>query len=1592
MAARRPTPVAGIMPPIDLPPGSVTLVTGGIGAGRSRAARDLAAGVPEHRVLAVRPVRALPRWTVRELLRLLAELGGAGAGATEYPRTARGLGDLLRDHPRIADGLLVVDDAHLCDPAGAELLAALLAAPAAQRPRIVLTARGGWSYDDLHPRLTAWLSALSTHELPPLDRAASDELAAKLLGAPPAAELGAALFAATDGNPSALRGVLTDAVDSDAVMVFDDRAHLLPRHRLALPEDHPLPHRVAELPEPAVRVAELIAVLGPRPKAELARDSELSAADTERAIAVLRAAGVLAGPDDRPRRAVPVLWDALCARSAPWRRAAAQARLLAARHAEGTATRLHALAADAARWGHTLRPAELDVLLAGPDEPPAPDTVDALAAELLPFAGLVPPAEVVEPAVRHWARTGEWARIAALPEKAITVPAVRDRVRATLLVSGPSAAMSVVDGLLAGPDEALRAELRSLIELEGADPNPAEPTLPVADDAALLALRHGRWDEVLALAVSDRLRGASAHPLTTADEPAAYAAEVWVQRGRPEFARQWLADSPSGPDKPAVRPAIEYARAGLDLVFGRPDAALARLDEALAAMARIPTDRHRDLLLQRRVVALAMAGRGREAQAAFDELRRGTEDPVIWLRALAGLAEKTPPAGETTGTTGAEDTKDSADIGVDLAALTRYQELAEAGGLPLDLALARLALGIQTRDGGLVRQAATGFAALRAGLWEVRTAAVAQRLETPLTPFGKLAAVDELVGDLVAAGLSNAEIGLVLHRNETYVKRQVSRLLRATNSRHRAQLIARPRQARSPRHQRPADPVRWLAECTDPVVPLVGPPGSGRTSTLDRLRRELSTRDGSGTVLPLDGRQLRRDPSGLAGALLRQAGGQDAPADPVAAAEAVLDALATTGQVLLLVDNADTLDTEDIALARVLAAAAGGGLRLVLATVRPWPELAEVSAPPLRLATPPGARPTPSVRGLTGRTPEERRAVALIAALGTCRLPAVEPALAAIGLPVAAVRTVVWRLLSVGLLDQTASGALRWCPAALGESLAAAADPADLRGLHRAVTKAMLAVLAEGRGVARHVLADHIAGAGAEAGQTELVEAAEHTLATDPARAQRWCAALLAAEPADPELTGRAAAVSAHAAYDLAQYTEAARLARIALDARPHDALTTRTVLISSLIRLGEHDTALDLAADPPGESRSVPDALQRARILLLTERFDDALRALAAVRPTQQRQRVAVLAGVRVLAAIGAEGKAWLAAERHAGQLSLPMSATQFDSARQALAWGDLFSAELAIMPVPPAARWQPPPSLSRLASAVTALREGDWGTVVELEAEHVASAQEHNYVDGLLAALAAEALSRQGLVAKAAALMAGRTTEQPFGHVLAWAAAGVDLAAGEVDRALRGLAEADRRCQDLGYLAGRELVLSREVDAHLLAGDHDGARAACHRLRPLAARVRSRQATLYWLISQLAVEPAEHTAVSALRLAERFGDRLLVARARLGQGRLGDTEALRAAHAELRELGVVHWQREAAELLRTQGVTRRAPEKLNDADRKLIELIAGGATNQEAAGALRVTEKAIEARLTRIYRRTGLRSRVDLVREYDGGERAPA
>lgn len=54
---------------------------------------------------------------------------------------------------------------------------------------------------------------------------------------------------------------------------------------------------------------------------------------------------------------------------------------------------------------------------------------------------------------------------------------------------------------------------------------------------------------------------------------------------------------------------------------------------------------------------------------------------------------------------------------------------------------------------------------------------------------------------------------------------------------------------------------------------------------------------------------------------------------------------------------------------------------------------------------------------------------------------------------------------------------------------------------------------------------------------------------------------------------------------------------------------------------------------------------------------------------------------------------------------------------------------------------------------------------------------------------------------------------------------------------------------------------------------------------------------------------------------------------------------------------------------------------DRLSEADRRLVEMVRSGATNREVGAALFLSVKAVEARLSRLYRRFGVRNRAELL-----------
>jgi DNA-binding CsgD family transcriptional regulator len=90
---------------------------------------------------------------------------------------------------------------------------------------------------------------------------------------------------------------------------------------------------------------------------------------------------------------------------------------------------------------------------------------------------------------------------------------------------------------------------------------------------------------------------------------------------------------------------------------------------------------------------------------------------------------------------------------------------------------------------------------------------------------------------------------------------------------------------------------------------------------------------------------------------------------------------------------------------------------------------------------------------------------------------------------------------------------------------------------------------------------------------------------------------------------------------------------------------------------------------------------------------------------------------------------------------------------------------------------------------------------------------------------------------------------------------------------------------------------------------------------------------------------------------------------------------EALEAALAAFEALGASTWvETTRAELGRIGG---RAPGTgLTPAERRVAELVAKGSTNREVAAALFLAERTVEAHLSHVYAKLGVRSRTELAR----------
>jgi DNA-binding CsgD family transcriptional regulator len=233
-------------------------------------------------------------------------------------------------------------------------------------------------------------------------------------------------------------------------------------------------------------------------------------------------------------------------------------------------------------------------------------------------------------------------------------------------------------------------------------------------------------------------------------------------------------------------------------------------------------------------------------------------------------------------------------------------------------------------------------------------------------------------------------------------------------------------------------------------------------------------------------------------------------------------------------------------------------------------------------------------------------------------------------------------------------------------------------------------------------------------------------------------------------------------------------------------------------------------------------------------------------------------------------------------------------------------------------------------------------------------------------------------------------------FATACRWVLGQLELSVDDPAAALRWLEPVADKLQDGGigdpgaYPFTPDLIEAWAAAGHLdraasrLAWLQDAARRLDH---PWARITAGRAEAVLWL-AQRDPPAAAQVAASVIpearerRLPFELGRCLLVlgTAQRKARQRRAAAASLDEAVAAFRALGAPNWQALAA--AQRARLTPANDNSLTPTERRIAGLVASGHSNPEIAAALFISVKTVEANLTRIYRKLGLRGRVDLAR----------
>ncbi|MDQ7905716.1 LuxR family transcriptional regulator [Phytohabitans sp. ZYX-F-186] len=560
------------------------------------------------------------------------------------------------------------------------------------------------------------------------------------------------------------------------------------------------------------------------------------------------------------------------------------------------------------------------------------------------------------------------------------------------------------------------------------------------------------------------------------------------------------------------------------------------------------------------------------------------------------------------------------------------------------------------------------------------------------------------------------------------------------------------------------------------------------------------------------------------------------------------------------------------------------------------------------------------------------------------------------------------RLVDAGVLVVDAGGRLHPRCAALAARLVEDAGPAGVGRLHRALAAALLRRVGHGDAADRAALADHIALAGRAMppdGRSAawLSAMADRYEEGGSDRTIRWLRAALWHASTAPE----------------------AGPGRKRAGRRGQEWERTRARLLSLLVRAGRYDDLAEVVAVAPGAG-PVPGDLAVAAALAAVHRgaphggtadpyawwFGEPgaapVQSGAAPDGGSALVSAAELARIRSALRGGAERPATRADDR----LLAAGSA------------GDLVTVfQIVLGP-----RYGPPGSgpLAAYRRLLDRFAAGDLPAVLSA-AREVRAGAGGGLVPDLAGLFAAEAHALLGDARQAAACLADVPARPSTVALRAWVACGLaDRFTGDTRAALRDGWAAVERQRAGGGRIGVEQLLPRLAGLAARAGGPELA----DRLLAEAERLRMRPDP--WITRETAllvralVRRDPVAARAGATLTRGRGHRPDLVETYLAVGALA-AEArpwLRQAYEACAGLPAPHLRSRVVALMRERDVPvpRARPHRagLSTVERQVVEMIRDGRTNRQIAAALRISEKTVENHLTRLFARTGCRSRVEL------------